>query len=59
MQIQSRHLISLNQMWNPLHHQAFEVKLHRHLEGASNVDDLYTILGNTAAHETAKMTNIT
>lgn len=44
-------------MGNPTLHQIFKIKSHRSLEEASGVDDLYTILGNTAADETAKMIN--
>lgn len=46
----------LQQRWNP-RLQVFKVKSHRSLDQASGVDDLYTILGNTAADETAKMIN--
>ena len=47
----------LQQQWNPKLHQVFKVKSHRQLEDASGVADLYTILGNTVADETAKMVN--
>ena len=43
--------------WNPLFHQVFKVKSHRNIEDATGVDDLYTILGNFAADEAAKIIN--
>ena len=47
----------LKTAWNPVFHQVFKVKSHRPLEEATDVDDLYTILGNFAADEAAKIIN--
>ena len=47
----------LRTRWNLLYHQAFTVKSHRKLGDAQDVQDLYVILGNTAADETAKLVN--
>ena len=47
----------LQKWWNPTLHQVFKVKSHRSPDEASGVADLYTILGNTVADETAKMVN--
>lgn len=44
-------------MWTPRFHQVFKVKWHRSPKDGTGVEDLYTILGNTAPDETAKMVN--
>lgn len=43
--------------WDPFHVRAIKVKSQRSLDSAHSTPDLYSILGNTLADETAKVTN--
>ena len=47
----------LQMSWDPCLFQLHKVKSHRDYADASNLPDLYTILGNTVADETAKLIN--
>lgn len=47
----------LKTTWDPFHFRILKVKSHRSLNTAESPTDLYTILGNMLADETAKVTN--
>lgn len=48
---------TIRSTWDPYHFRVIKTKSHRLLQSATDPDDLYNILGNTLANETARITN--